>query len=409
MRAKLAMAVITACCLKADQSNQEGFRVSKNTERGPGGSISRVATVEPIKSRTEVKQEPYGRMPDGSTIDRYTLKKGRLDATIITYGGIIVSLNTPDRAGKLGDVVLGYDSLADYVRNDQYFGAIIGRYANRIAHARFSLDGTEYKLAQNDGENSLHGGAHGFDTVVWQGRAIADGVELSYVSRDGEEGYPGTLSVRVRYTLSTACLRVEYSATTDKKTIINLTNHSYFNLAGQGRGEILHHQLKINASRFTPVDSSLIPTGSLASVNSTPFDFRKAREIGASIDADNEQLRWGRGYDHNWVLDGARGQLIEAAEVFEPISGRALEVFTDQPAIQFYSGNFLDGSVVGKGHRVYPKRSAFCLETQHFPDSPHHPNFPPVELRPGEHYHTTTIYKFSTRGASPGSVVTDQE
>ena len=349
------------------------------------------------KIATRVTKEAYGKMSDGTPVEQYTLSNGEIETRIITYGGIVVSLMVPDRHGKVADVVLGYDSLQSYVANDQYFGAIIGRYANRIAHARFILDGTEYKLVKNDGDNSIHGGTHGFDTVVWKATSVDGGVELAYVSRDGEEGYPGTLTATVRYTLNGDCLRIEYLATTNKHTVVNLTNHSYFNLVGQGQGDILHHQIRINGSHFTPVDSTLIPTGKLASVESTPFDFSKPKEIGALINADDEQLRSGKGYDHNWVLDGSKGQPIEAAEVYEPSGGRVLKVFTDQPGIQFYSGNFLDGSVIGKGGRVYPKRSAFCLETQHFPDSPNHPNFPSTELRPGERYHSVTMYKFSVR------------
>ena len=362
------------------------------TERGKA-----VISGARAKMTTRVTKEPYGRMSDGTPVEQYTLSNDAIETRIITYGGIVVSMKVPDRQGKGYDVVLGYDSLQSYVANDQYFGAIIGRYANRIAHARFILDGKEYKLEKNDGDNSLHGGNHGFDTVVWRATAIDAGVELAYVSRDGEQGYPGTLAATVRYTLNRDCLRIEYIATTNKNTVVNLTNHSYFNLAGQGQGDILHHQIRISGSRFTPVDSTLIPTGKFASVESTPFDFRKPKEIGALIDADDEQLRHGKGYDHNWMLDDANGQLIEAAEVYEPNSGRVLQVLTDQPGIQFYSGNFLDGSVVGKGGRVYPKRSAFCLETQHFPDSPNHPSFPSTELRPGERYHSVTMYKFSVR------------
>jgi aldose 1-epimerase len=313
-----------------------------------------------------------------------------------------VSLKVPDRDGKPADVVLGFDNLDGYVANfngpsDAFFGALIGRYANRIAHGSFSLDGKKYSLPLNNGENSLHGGPHGFNNVVWKAKPIANGVELIYLSKDGEAGYPGNLSATVRYTLVKGDLRIEYSATTDKDTVVNLTNHSYFNLAGQG--DILNHQLTLHASRFTPVDAGLIPTGELKPVDSSPFDFRKPTAVGARIKADDEQLHLGRGYDHNWVLDAgsAGGKLAEAAEVYDPSSGRVLKVLTDQPGIQFYSGNFLDGSIKGKGGKPDELHAALCLETQHFPDSPNHADFPTTELKPGERYHTVTVYSFSSR------------
>ena len=310
------------------------------------------------------------------------------------------NISAPDRNRKLADVVLGFDDLDGYVANfngssDAFFGAIIGRYANRIAQGSFTLDGKKYFLPLNNGENSLHGGPHGFNNVVWKAKPVVDGVELSYLSKDGEAGYPGNLSAVVRYTLVKGDLRIEYSATTDKDTVVNLTNHSYFNLAGQG--DILSHQLTLHASRFTPVDAGLIPTGELKSVASTPFDFRTATAIGSRINADNEQLHRGHGYDHNWVLDSSGGKLAEAAEVYDPGSGRVLKVLTDQPGIQFYSGNFLDGSIKGKGGKADEFRSALCLETQHFPDSPNHPDFPTTEVKPGEHYHTVTVYSLSAR------------
>jgi aldose 1-epimerase len=252
-------------------------------------------------------------------------------------------------------------------------------------------------LPKNDGENSLHGGTRGFDKVVWQARQIADGVELTYVSKDGDQGYPGTMTVAVRYTLRGGALRIEYSATSDADTVVNLTNHSYFNLAGQGKADILGHQLKINASRYTPVDKTLIPTGELATVASTPFDFRKSTPIGQRINADHAQLRFGRGYDHNWVLDSTGGKLAEAAELYDPTSGRVMQVFTTEPGIQFYSGNFLDGTIKGKSGAVYGHRSGLCLETQHFPDSPNQPNFPSTALKKGQGYHSVTEFRFSTR------------
>ena len=353
-----------------------------------------------VEAKTKVTSQPFGKIPDGTPIEIYTLSDGAYEARIMTYGGVVVSLKVPDRKGNSADVVLGFDDVDGYVANfngpsDAFFGALIGRYANRIGHGTFSLDGKKYSLPLNDGANSLHGGPHGFNNVVWKAKPIADGVELSYLSKNGEAGYPGNLSAVVRYTLVKGDLRIEYSATTDKDTVVNLTNHSYFNLAGQG--DILSHQLMLHASRFTPVDSGLIPTGELKSVASTPFDFRKATAVGARINANDEQLHLGHGYDHNWVLDSGGGKLSEAAELYDPSSGRVLKVLTDQPGIQFYSGNFLNGSIKGKGGKPYELHSALCLETQHFPDSPNHPDFPPTELKPGGRYHTVTVFSFSTR------------
>jgi len=353
------------------------------------------------EGKTTVTSQPFGKMPDGTPVEIFTLSDGAYEARIATYGGIVVSLKAPDRNGKVADVVLGFDDLDGYVANSNdpkggsFFGAIIGRYGNRIAHGSFALDGQKYSLPLNNGENSLHGGPHGFNNVVWKGKTVENGVELSYLSKDGEAGYPGNLSAVVRYTLAKGDLRIKYWATTDKDTVVNLTNHSYFNLAGQG--DILKHQLTLHASRFTPVDAGLIPTGELKSVASTPFDFRKATAVGARIDADDEQIHLGHGYDHNWVLDGGGGKLTEAAEVYDPSSGRVLKVLTDQPGIQFYTGNFLDGSIKGKGGKPDERHAALCLETQHFPDSPNHPAFPTTELKPGERYHTVTVYSFSSR------------
>lgn len=350
------------------------------------------------EAQTKVTSQPFGNMPDGTPVEIFTVSDGVCEARIATYGGIVVSLKVPDRSGKLADVVLGFDDLKGYVANFNgpsaaFFGAIIGRYANRVAHGSFTLDGKKYSLPLNNGENSLHGGPHGFNNVVWKAKPIANGVEFSYLSKDGEAGYPGNLSAVVKYTLVKAQLRIEYSATTDKDTVVNLTNHSYFNLAGQG--DILNHRLTLHASRFTPVDAGLIPTGELKSVESTPFDFRKATAVGARINADDEQLRRAHGYDHNWVLDSGGGKLTEAAELYDPESGRVLKVLTDQPGIQFYSGNFLDGSIKGKDGKPYKLHAALCLETQHFPDSPNHPTFPTTELKPGERYHTVTVFSFS--------------
>ena len=359
--------------------------------------------VTTIEAKTNVSKQPFGKMPDGTAVDVYTLSEGPLEARVITYGGIIVSLKVPDKSAKSEDVVLGFDSLDDYFKisnapeGNPFFGAIIGRYANRIAKGEFTLDGKEYLLPINNPPNSLHGGPHGFNNVVWKGRQIPNGVELTYLSKDGEAGYPGNLTATVRYTLEHSALRIDYSATTDKDTVVNLTNHSYFNLAGQGRGDILNHMLTLHASRFTPVDSTLIPTGDLRPVANTPFDFIKSTRVGDRIDADEEQIRFGKGYDHNWALDGQGGKLFDAAEVYEPTSGRALRVSTTEPGIQFYTGNFLDGTLKGKGGAVYVHRGALCLETQHFPDSPNHPKFPSTELKPGQRYHSVTVFSFSTR------------
>jgi len=352
------------------------------------------------KGGTKVTSQPFGKLLDGTPVELYTLRDGAFEAQIATYGGVVVTLKTPDRKDTSADVVLGFDDVDGYVANfngsaDAYFGAIIGRYANRIAHGTFTLNGQRYSLPKNNGENTLHGGPHGFNNVVWNAKKVSDGVELTYLSKDGEEGFPGNLTATVRYTLAKGDLRIEYWATTDKPTVVNLTNHSYFNLAGGGT--ILNHQLTLHASRFTPVDSGLIPTGELKSVESTPFDFRKANAIGARINEDDPQLRLGKGYDHNWVLDEHSGKLSEAAELYDPASGRLLQVLTDQPGIQFYSGNFLDGSIKGNRGRPYDLHAGLCLETQHFPDSPNHSAFPTVELKPGERYHTVTIYRFSVR------------
>ncbi|HEY1462706.1 MAG TPA: aldose epimerase family protein [Terriglobales bacterium] len=351
----------------------------------------------PMQAATQVSKKPFGKMPDGTAIDIYTISDQTVQARIMTYGGTIVSLRTPDKNGKTADIVQGFDSLDGYLQKEPYFGALIGRYGNRIAKGHFTLDGKTYSLPINDGPNSLHGGDKGFDKVVWTGKAIPNGVELTYLSKDGEEGYPGNLTATVRYTLVGSELEISYSATTDKDTVLNLTNHSYFNLAGQGSGDILKHQLQINASHFTPVDSTLIPTGKIKAVAGTPMDFLTPHAIGERIEANDEQLQRGKGYDHNWVLDNATGKLAKAAEVYEPTSGRTLEVLTTQPGLQFYTGNFLDGTLTGKDGKVYNHRYALCLETQHYPDSPNHKNFPSTELKPGQHYHTVTIFKFGTR------------
>jgi aldose 1-epimerase len=350
---------------------------------------------------SQVTKQSFGKTPDGTAVDIYTLKSGAIEARIITYGGIVQSLKVPDKSGKSADVVLGFDSIDGYTSgpkpNPAFFGALIGRYGNRIANGEFKLDAKAYHVPQNDGTNALHGGTKGFDKYVWKAKEIPHGVELTHVSPDGDMGFPGTLTAVVRYTVVGKELKIEYSATTDKDTVLNLTNHSYFNLAGQGNGDILNDQLKLNASRYTPVDDKLIPTGELASVEGTPFDFRKPTAVGARINDDNDQLKKGGGYDHNWVLDSAGGKMAEAAEVYEPTSGRVMQVLTDQPGVQFYTGNFLDGSLTGKDGKKYQKRAALCVETQHFPDSPNHPKFPSSELKAGGHFHSVTIFRFSTR------------
>jgi len=342
-------------------------------------------------------QGPYGTTDDGTPVDVFVLRSEKIEAVITNYGGIVVALKAPDRKGKMDDIVLGFDDLSGYLKTHPYFGAIVGRYANRIAHAKFILDGHPYTLAANNGENSLHGGLKGFDKKVWETRVEGDGILLSYRSKDAEEGYPGNLSVSVRYTVVANELRIEYWATTDQTTVLNLTNHSYFNLAGQGSGEIVKHKIEINADRFTPINQALIPTGEIKSVVGTPFDFRTSRVIGERIDAKDQQLKWAGGYDHNFVLKSCCGALSEAAKVYEPTSGRVLEVLTTQPGVQFYTGNSLDGTVIGKGGTVYKRRYGFCLETQHFPDSPNQPSFPPVTLKPSEKFEATTVYRFSTR------------
>jgi aldose 1-epimerase len=347
-----------------------------------------------------ISQAPFGRAPDGAPVEIFTLRKpGGIEARICNYGGIIVSLKAPDRDGLPGDVVLGYDDLAGYLARSPYFGALVGRFANRIAKGTFALEGVTYSLAANNGPNALHGGRIGFDKVVWQAAQSGRGVSplnltLNYLSKDGEEGYPGNLSITAVYSLTDDHgLRLDFTATTDKPTIINLTQHTYFNLAG--KGDILGHQMQIEADRFTPVDGALIPTGELRPVAGTPFDFRRPAAIGARIEQDDEQLQRGQGYDHNFVLNHPNGSLDVVARVTEPVTGRVLEVLTTEPGLQFYSGNFLNGAITGKGGQVYEKRAGFCLEAQHFPDSPNQPAFPPVTLRPGEVYRNTIIFRFS--------------
>lgn len=337
-------------------------------------------------------------------MDIYTLTNtNNIEIKITNYGGIITSLKVPDKNGEFADVVLGYNNLQDYIDNNNYFGCIVGRYANRIGNAKFYLDGREYTLAKNNRENSLHGGVKGFDKVLWDAEPVAGedsrSLKLTYLSRDGEEGFPGNLNVTVTYTLSDDnSFQIDYRATTDKTTIVNLTNHTYWNLAGEGSGDILAHHLMLNANTFTPVDSGSIPTGEFWSVEDTPMDFRRPTAIGDRIDSDYEQLKFGNGYDHNWAIEsGDDDRLTLAAVVYEPVSRRYMEIYTAEPGVQFYSGNFLDKSIIGKSGSAYGPRSGLCLETQHYPDSPNRPDFPSVVLKPGETYRTTTVHKFSVK------------
>ncbi len=365
-----------------------------------GGKIS---IGEKRESHMGIEKKSFG-TADGKPVDLYTLTNaGGMRADITNYGAIVVRLYVPDRAGRLADVVLGYDTLAEYIKDTPYFGAIVGRYGNRIAKGRFTLDGTEYTLATNNFGNHLHGGNKGFDKVVWDAEpfrtADAVGLKLTYLSQDGEEGYPGNLTCTVRYSVTNANeLRIDYDARTDKATPVNLTHHGYWCLAGQGERDILDHVLMINADRFLPVDATLIPTGERRPVKGTPMDFTTPTPIGARVNQDDEQLRFGKGYDHCWVLNKpAPGEMTLAAEVYEPTTGRVMQVWTSEPAIQFYCGNFLDGSNVGKGGKVYKHRYGFCLESEHYPDSPNQPAFPSTILRPGQAYQTATVYRFSTR------------
>jgi aldose 1-epimerase len=377
------------------------------------GDVEPATTSESAAAEAVVERAPFG-MADGRAVELVTLRNGNgIELKATNYGGIITSLMTPDRNGVMGDIVLGFETIEPYVAGTPYFGAIIGRYGNRIGGARFTLDGETHQLTVNDGPNHLHGGAKGFDKVVWDAESfendVGRGVTFRYTSPAGEEGYPGTLQATVTYTLTEANeLIVDYLATTDRATPVTLTQHSYFNLAAPGSGagagagsggtDILGHELTINASGYTPVNETLIPTGEIASVEGTPFDFREATAIGARIDADHPQLAAGGGYDHNWVLDRTGDGLELAARVVEPTSGRTLEIRTTEPGIQFYSGNFLDGTITGRNGVTYVHRGGFCLETQHYPDSPNEPSFPSTILRPGEEYRSRTVFSFGVAG-----------
>jgi aldose 1-epimerase len=366
------------------------------------GATGFVGCASMSKPTGTISQAPFGKTADGTPVEMYTLRNyNGMETRIMTYGGIVVSLKVPDKNGKYGDVVLGYDNLDDYLKNNPFFGALVGRYGNRIANGKFALDGKEYTLALNNAPNNLHGGPVGFDKRVWKvARADVgpDGprLELTYLSEDGDQGFPGNLKVTATYTLTDDNgLRLDYTATTDKDTVCNLTQHSYFNLTG--KGDVLNHQVFINADKFTPVDNTLIPTGKLKPVAGTPFDFRTATAVGVRIDANDEQIKFGHGYDHNWVIDKPPGKLGLVARVTDPITGRAMEVWSTEPGVQFYSGNFLDGSITGKNGWVYQRRNGLCFEPQHYPDSPNHPQFPSAELKPGQTYHNTIIYKFSVQ------------
>jgi aldose 1-epimerase len=359
--------------------------------------LSGCSTSGPSKS-DGIAEKPFG-TDDGLPVTLYTLhNRNGVSVSICNYGGLVTSIKVPDRNGKFGDVVLGYNNVADYIKSSPYFGALVGRYGNRIAKGKFTLDGQEYTLATNNPPNALHGGLKGFDKVMWQAHPVESdsgpSLELTYFSKDGEEGYPGNLAVKAVYTLTEDnALKLEFTATTDKDTVVNLTHHSYFNLAG--KGTILDHVVMINADKFTPVDSTLIPTGELRPVEGTPFDFRTPTAIGARIGQNDEQLKFAGGYDDNWVINDYTGAVRLMARVTEPTTGRVLEVLSSEPGLQFYTGNFLDGTLKGKGGWVYQFRDAFCMEPQHFPDSPNHPEFPSVVLKPGAVYHNTIIYRFS--------------
>ena len=361
--------------------------------------IAGCASSNCCKMNSTAVSIPFG-TADGKPVSLYTLKNAKgSEAKIMNYGGIVQSLKVADRTGKLDDVVLGCDNVDGYIKETPYFGALIGRYGNRIGGAKFTLDGQTYTLATNNGPNSLHGGVKSFDKVVWNiVKATGNSLELQYLSKDGEEGFPGNLNVTAIYTLTDDNeLKLTFNATTDKATVVNLTHHSYFNLRGQGNGDILGHEVYLNADKTTPVDNTLIPTGEFADVTGTPFDFRKPTAIGARIDDANTVLQYGPGYDHNWVANNPPGKLGLQARVYEPTTGRVLEVSSDEPGLQFYAGNFLDGTITGKGGKVYQKRTGFCIEPQHFPDSPNKANFPSTVLRPGQTYKNTIIYKFSAK------------
>ncbi|MFD4568636.1 aldose epimerase family protein [Streptomyces sp. NPDC058475] len=358
-------------------------------------------TAHASGGRAPVK-ELFGKLADGTKVHRWSLANGGTRLKVLSYGGIVQSLEIPDRHGRYKNVSLGFDTIEDYVAKSPYFGALIGRYGNRIAKGQFTLDGKSHQLSVNDGVNSLHGGAKGFDKHVWDVEGFTSGSDvglvLHYTSVDGEMGYPGTLKAKVTYTLTRhGDWRIDYEATTDRATVVNLTSHVYWNLAGEGSGSVYDHELRIAASRYTPVDSGLIPTGERAEVAGTPFDFRRTKTVGEDIRVAHQQLLYGKGIDHNWVLDkGITAEPEHIATLRDPSSGRTLKIATDQPGLQFYSGNFLDGTLVGSGGHIYRQGDALCLETQHFPDSPNQPKFPSTVLRPGQTYRSTTVHSFGS-------------
>ena len=358
-------------------------------------------------STLTIEKSPFGTV-EGKTVNIYTLRNAHgIEMKVTNYGGIVTSLVVPDRKGVPGDIVLGFNTIdgytsEGYVKGCPYFGALIGRYGNRIGGAKFTLNGKEYLLAKNNGPNNLHGGVRGFDKQIWNAKEVKEknavGIELTYVSKAGEEGFPGNLTARVTYWLTDKDeFRIDYSATTDTATVCNLTHHSYFNLGGEGSGDILGTSVTLHAAKFTPVDSTLITTGEMKNVAGTPFDFRKPTLIGAHVNDDDEQLKYGKGYDHNWVIDRKGAGLVLTATAYDSVSGRAMDVLTTEPGIQMYVGNFLDGTLIGKSGKPYTHRSGFCLETQHYPDSPNKADWPSVDLKPGQMYKTTTVYKFYTR------------
>jgi aldose 1-epimerase len=368
----------------------------------PLAHVDQAAGARPAVGKgSGVTSAPFGKTQDGKPVTVFTMTNANgMRVRAMTYGAIIVSIEVPDRSGALGDVTLGYDTADGYLKDTSFIGAVVGRYGNRIAKGRFTLDGKTYQLATNNAPNHLHGGTKGYDKVLWEGAPLKTGVGVVFTrtSPDGEEAYPGTLKAGVTYTLTDKNeLIVDYHATTDKATPVNLTQHSYFNLAGEGSGDILGHELTIDADRYTPVDATLIPTGELAPVQGTPFDFRKPTAIGARIGDSNEQLKFGKGYDHNWVLNRKGAGLQHAARLADPKSGRTLDIATTEPGLQFYSGNFLDGTIKGKHGHVYNFRGALCLETQHFPDSPNQPKFPSTILKPGQTYTSKTVFAFGVQ------------
>jgi aldose 1-epimerase len=360
-------------------------------------SVFLFLAIGSVVASAAVSHASFGSLPDGSPVTIYRLTGGHLEVRVMTFGARVVSIKTPDRNGEMANIVLGYDKLADYVNDRKtYFGAVPGRYANRIANGAFRLEGKEYHLSANESGNTLHGGKDGFDRRNWTSKEIPDGVEFTLVSADGDQGFPGRLTAKVRYTIQGSTVFIRYSATTDKPTVVNLTNHAYFNLSGAGSGTILHDKLTIFGDKMTPVNSKLIPTGEIKPVIGTPFDFTHPEVIGARIDADDQQIKLARGYDHNWILGGAKGKLHQTAEVYDPSSGRVLKEGTTEPGVQFYSGNFLDGTFHGPRGKV-EFRNGLCLETQHFPDSPNESSFPSTELKPGQSYSSETTWTFTVR------------